>query len=112
MNLEELKEIWSSHSSDLSKDQYLNHNQIQILLEKRSQGALSRINRNILIEVLASAMLGLGLIYWLWSRKEEVSSWEIILFSVMFMGTGIFYYYKYNALNRNDLHSDNLLESL
>ncbi|MEL6255494.1 MAG: hypothetical protein AAFR87_26045 [Bacteroidota bacterium] len=112
MNLEELKEIWSSHSSDLSRDQYLNHRQIQLLLERRSQGALSRINRNILIEVLASAMLGIGLVYWLWTRKEEVATWEIILFSIMFMGTGLFYYYKYKALNRNDLHSDNLMESL
>lgn len=112
MNLEELKEIWTSHAGSLSENEYLNHNEIRNLLHKRSQGALAKINRNILYEMLASAALGIGVVYWLLTRKEEVSVWEILLFAAMFITAGFFYFFKYKSLNRNEIQTDNLMESL
>jgi len=112
MNLEELKDIWTSHAGNISETQYLNHIEIQNLLRHRSKGAVHKINRNILFELLASLMLCVGIVYWLYNRKLSVSLWEIWLFTGMFVGTGIFYFFKYKTLNKNKIQADNLLESL
>lgn len=112
MNLEELKEIWTSHTGDLSESQYLNREEIQRLLHKRSVGAVHKINRNIVYELIAIAALFIGVVYWLFTRKEFVASWEILLFAFMFLGSGVFYFFKYKSLNRGEIHTDNLLESL
>lgn len=112
MNLEELKEIWTSHAGDLSESQYLNQEEIRDMLHKRSVGAVHRINRNIVYELLAISVLFIGVIYWLFTRKEAVANWEILLFAFMFLASGIFYFFKYKSLNRGEIHTDNLLESL
>ncbi|MEM6805425.1 MAG: hypothetical protein AAF696_28765 [Bacteroidota bacterium] len=112
MNLEELKEIWDLHADQLGPDRHFEKAEIHLMLQKRSRGALSKINRNIFLELAACALLGIGVVYWLWTRKETVSNWEIWGFSLLFLFTGFFYYFKYKSINREEIQKDNLLENL
>jgi cation transport ATPase len=111
MNLNELKYIWQAHSSAQATQEQHSHEAIRQMLYQRSRTALSRINRNILLEAAFMLLTLLGSIWMLWQQPANLDAmWLfLILFSV---GSLIFYRVKYQQLNRATLGRENLRTSL
>ena len=111
MKLEELKHIWQQQVT-LLDSQRLDERQIHDLLKSRSLTALSRINRNILIEMGLVALMGLVWLYWLLNFTPEPSTAEVIGIFLFVIGSGVFYFIKYRALNSISLITNDLKSAL
>ncbi|MEM6261567.1 MAG: hypothetical protein AAGI38_03595 [Bacteroidota bacterium] len=111
MNLEELKDIWQAQSNAHSTTYAVEEQDIYRILHNKSESALGKINRNIRFEVglaLLFGLIGFGAAF----RSEGVYWIELVFWVVYLMGSGIFYYVKYKALNQQSMNTDNLRGTL
>jgi len=111
MNLDELKHIWQAHSSAQAAQEQHSHEAIRQMLYQRSRTALSRINRNILLEAAFMLLTLLGSIWMLWQQPTHFEGMWIFLI-LLSVGSLIFYRVKYQQLNRATLGRENLRTSL
>lgn len=111
MNLDELKYIWQAHSSAQAAQEQHSQEAIRQMLYQRSRTALSRINRNILLEAAFMLLTLLGSIWMLWQQPANFDGMWIFLI-LLSVGSLIFYRVKYQQLNRATLGRENLRHSL
>jgi p-aminobenzoyl-glutamate transporter AbgT len=108
MELDDLKYIWQEETSSLASR--VSSPQIRAMLQRRSQGALSKINRSILLEVVLLFVIGGTSLYWM--VETGVKTWFIGGFGLFLLSSFGFYAYKYRSLNQELLEPGNLYETL
>ena len=108
MNLDELKILWQEHSAHEVETFWLRQDEIQRMLRQKGKTALGKIQRNIKLEMGAVVILGL---LGLWPGENGIQPWAVIVVSVYILASGLFYWYKYRALNRADIANGNLREA-
>ena len=98
MELDNLKAIW--HDLEDSERSGKDDQGIMDLLQGRSRSAVSVMRRNLLIEMIAAVILyGAAIFYFLvmsFGRYNEIA----ILFGVVGVFSGVYYYRKYTLLAR------------
>lgn len=112
MELEELRNIWQSHTSAVITDENRTAEDIRALLNKRSQGALSRINRSIRAEVIGVLLLGVIFGGAILFNPSEFWSYELSFLLIWFVGSLVLYRYMYKVLNQIEIGTDNLKGAL
>lgn len=112
MNLEELKYIWQEHTETESRTRQVPIDDLRAMLHIRSQSALSKINRNILLDMGAFSVMMLIGGFVLLRNSNRTEWWEIALTVMLVTAAGLFYWKKYQSLNRASISTDNLKDSL
>ena len=112
MNLEEFKELWQSHLNSEVEFKLLSDDEISQMLQQRSQSALGRINRNIMLEMGLVILIGFVAGVWLYLRETELNWIEKLIVPFYIISSGFFYWIKYKALNRRSITTENLKDSL
>ncbi len=109
MKLDELKSLWESSSRpDPDFDQaYLGS-----LLRSRGQSALSKIQRNIRLEIIFLGLSAVGILAWFFVRPLPVHWGEWVIFTFLFPGSGLLYWYKFRAFVRREHLTQDLFHSL
>jgi uncharacterized membrane protein YidH (DUF202 family) len=111
MNLEELKSIWQTQSNAQARQEQHSREAIRQMLYRRSRTALSRINRNIVLEAIFMVLTLLGSTWMLWQQPSNLTGMWIFLI-ILSVGSLAFYYLKYQQLNRATLGHEDLRNSL
>jgi hypothetical protein len=111
MNLDELKHIWEAHTSTQATHEQRSTAEIQQMLYQRSRTALSRINRNILMEA-GFMVLTLGISLWMLTQPADLLRGMWMFFILLSLGSLVFYRIKYRQLNQAGLGRTNLKTSL
>lgn len=111
MNLEELKILWDSQEPTITEDR-VSRDEVLALLEGKGRNALSRINRNILIEMGVVALFGVLWILMLVSKAEPPSNLEIGGIFMYVIVSAVFYRWKFRSLNGAKLEGKNLKSAL
>ncbi len=108
MDLDELKSLWQeerNQSTDHSEEE------IRAMLFTRSNSAMSRIHRNIVVEGILTILMGLfGLTVWLGGEERFEFLW-IFLAALGLLGS-IFYVRKYRQLKEVRLSAEDLKSTL
>ena len=112
MNFDELKHIWKAHTDQHESESRVSISEIQRMIHSRSQSALVKINRNMVLDLIAMTVVGGALIFWMWRNDFSFNMTEILVMSAILIGIGLFYWQKYRLLNRPSLTTDNLKDSL
>ncbi|MEZ4772825.1 MAG: hypothetical protein R3D00_06535 [Bacteroidia bacterium] len=112
MNLEELKYIWQEHADDVSETMQVNASEIHAMLHARSKSALDKINRNMMIDLGGFVLITLGGIAWALYSNTVFNNFEIGVLCLMVLGSVLFYWNKFRALNRVSITTGNLRSSL
>ena len=111
MNLEELKILWNSQEHELDQER-LGREEVLTLLKGKGRKALSRINRNILLEMGVVALFGVFWIFALVSSPEPASSLEIGSVFLYVILSALFYRWKFRSLNAAKLEGKDLKSAL
>ena len=111
MNLDELKILWDSQEQSIAQDR-VSRDEVLALLEGKGRSALSRINRNILIEMGVVALFGILWIFMLVSKSTPPSGLEIGGVFLYVILSAVFYRWKFSSLNAAKLEGKNLKSAL
>lgn len=111
MNLDDLKSAWQAVNAQQLSEQRVSAAEVRRIIRSRSTSLLERINRTILLEVLASILLATGGCTYLFLLDDHHLP-EIAFLGVYFLAVLVFYYYKYRALNLHELTEESLTTSL
>ncbi|MEO0469567.1 MAG: hypothetical protein AAF206_08105 [Bacteroidota bacterium] len=109
MNLDELKILWQEHAAHEVEAFWLRQDEIRTMLRHKSKTALGKIQRNIKLEMAAVVILGL---LGLWPINGSVQMSAVLIVGIYILASGLFYWYKYRALNRADIANGNLRSAL
>ena len=112
MNLDELKHIWKAHTDAAEMISRVSTSEIQRMLHQRSESALAKINRNMVLDLTAMAIVAGAMIWWMSSNDFSFNLTEMLVMGAIVLAIGVFYWQKYRMLNRVSLTTDNLKDSL
>jgi uncharacterized membrane protein YqjE len=111
MNLDELKILWTSQEESMESER-VSRDEVLSLLAGNGRSALSRINRNILIEMGVVALFGVLWIFMLVSKATPPSGLEITGVFLYVILSALFYRWKFTSLNAAKLKGKNLKVAL
>lgn len=104
MHLDELKILWNA---DPEEEPDFDRARLRAMLQNRSQTAMSKVRRNVWLEIILLVVFGAGVLAWFAIRELPVHWTEWILFTLLVPANGFLYWYKVRAfVARDDLNMD------
>lgn len=108
MNLDELKNIWDQAQTLTPQH---SEEEIRLMLYRRSQTALSRIHRNVVIEGVFNLLIGVLALLVFWGGERQFTFLWIFLIILSALST-VFYWRKYQQLKQVHLSMNDLRSTL
>lgn len=109
MEIEDLKDIWRNQSAGFTpKDE----TELAVMLRRNSSSIITRLKRNVWLEVIFTFLGGLGLLAYAMTLPNGSLKWTSVSILLLFCVYLIYYFKKLRLLNRFIHENDNLKVNL